>query len=126
MGSPGQLENADTDEVYWELQKFLVLALKANPNILEVLYSTEVVHVTPLAQELLDMRSCFVSKMVFQTYNGYVMSQFKKLTQRLARGLEPKWKHGDASNPAAALRDRGAPRRGGSGAGSPTTIATNS
>ncbi len=92
-GVPGQLENADTDEVYWELQKFLVLALKANPNILEVLYSTEVVHVTPLAQELLDMRSCFVSKMVFQTYNGYVMSQFKKLTQRLARGLEPKWKH---------------------------------
>ena len=39
------------------------------------------------------MRSRFLSKLVYQTYNGYVMSQFKKLTSRRERGLEPKWKH---------------------------------
>ena len=38
-GVPEQLENTETDECYWELQKFLMLALKANPNVLEVLYS---------------------------------------------------------------------------------------
>jgi len=65
--------------VYRELQKFLVLALKANPNILEVLDSPEVLHVTPLTEELLGMLSRFLSKLLFQTYNGYVMSQFKKL-----------------------------------------------
>lgn len=92
-GVPEQLENPETDEVYWELQKFLVLALRANPNILEVLYSPEVVHVTPLAEELLGMRAGFLSKLVFQTYNGYVMSQFRKLTQRRERGAETKWKH---------------------------------
>lgn len=92
-GVPEQLENAETDEVYWELQKFLVLALKANPNILEVLHSPEVLHVTPLAEELLAMRSRFLSKLLFQTYNGYVMSQFRRLMHRRERGLEPKWKH---------------------------------
>src|SRR6185312_3967017 len=38
-GLPEQLENDATQEAYWELQKFLVLALKANPNVLECLYT---------------------------------------------------------------------------------------
>ncbi len=38
-GVPEQLENDDTQEAYWEMQKFLVLALKANPNVLECLYT---------------------------------------------------------------------------------------
>ena len=92
-GVPEQLENPETDEVYWELQKFLVLALKANPNILEVLHSPEVLYASPLAEDLLDLRSAFLSKLLYQTYNGYVLSQFRKLTQRTQRGLEPKWKH---------------------------------
>lgn len=93
FGVPEQLENAATDEVYWELQKFLVLALKANPNVLEVLHSPHVLHATPLADELLAMRRSFVSKLVFQTYNGYVMSQFRKMTQRRRAGKPPQWKH---------------------------------
>jgi len=92
-GVPEQLENAATDEVYWELQKFLVLALKANPNVLEVLYTPEVLFATTLAEELRALRGCFLSKLVFQTYNGYVLSQFRKLTIRRDKGLPPKWKH---------------------------------
>ena len=38
FGVPDQLEDRETDEVYWELRKFVTLALKANPNILECLY----------------------------------------------------------------------------------------
>jgi hypothetical protein len=93
FGVPEQLENKDTEECYWELQKFLVLALKANPNILECLYSPLVETITPLAQELLDMRESFLSKLVYQTYNGYVMSQFKKLEQDIRARGELKWKH---------------------------------
>ena len=52
-GVPEQLEDDATQECYWELRKFLVLALKANPNVLECLYSPLVEHATPLAQELL-------------------------------------------------------------------------
>lgn len=93
FGTPEQLEHPATDEVYWELQKFLVLALKANPNILEVLYSPLVLLATPLAEELLAMRQRFLSQLVYQTYNGYVMSQFKKLSRRRAQGAELNWKH---------------------------------
>ncbi|MBP9902308.1 MAG: nucleotidyltransferase domain-containing protein [Verrucomicrobia bacterium] len=92
-GVPEQIENNDTQEAYWELQKFLVMALKANPNILECLYTPLVEHATPLAQELVAARQRFLSKLIYQTYNGYVMSQFKKLEQDLRARGEIKWKH---------------------------------
>lgn len=92
-GVPEQLENRVTDEVYWELQKFLTLALKANPNILEVLFSPLVQHATDLAQELVSMRASFLSKLVHQTYAGYATAQFRRFEARRARGQEPKWKH---------------------------------
>lgn len=92
-GFPEQLENDATQEAYWELQKFLVMALKANPNILECLYTPLVEHADSLAQELLGERHRFLSKLIFQTYSGYVMSQFKKLEQDLRARGEIKWKH---------------------------------
>lgn len=92
-GVPEQLENEATQECYWELQKFLILALKANPNILECLYTPLVETATPIAQELLAMRESFLSKLVYQTYNGYVISQFKKLEQDLRATGAIRWKH---------------------------------
>ena len=52
--------------VVWlpENEKFLVLALQANPNVLECLYTPLVETVTPLAQELLAMREVFLSRLV--------------------------------------------------------------
>ncbi len=92
-GVPDQLENDDTQEAYWEIQKFLVLALKANPNVLECLYTPMVEKATPLAEKLLAMRACFLSRMVYQTYNGYVLSQFKKMQADLRNQGQVKWKH---------------------------------
>ncbi len=92
-GVPDQLENDATQEVYWELQKFVVLALKANPNVLECLYTPLVEKATPLAQELLDMKKVFLSKLVFQTYSGYVASQFKKMQTDIRNQGQVKWKH---------------------------------
>ncbi len=90
---PEQLENEAAQECYWELEKFINLALRANPNILECMYSPLVETVTPLAQELLDLRAIFLSQLIYQTYNGYVMSQFKKLEQDLRSRGEIRWKH---------------------------------
>src|SRR5262245_40660218 len=92
-GVPEQLENDATQEAYWELQKFLVLALKANPNVLECLYTPLIEKATPLAEELLAMRSAFLSRLVYQTYNGYVMSQFKKMQADIRNHGQVKWKH---------------------------------
>jgi hypothetical protein len=92
-GVPEQLENHQTQEAYWELQKFLVLALKANPNVLECFYTPLIEKATPLAEELLAMKSSFLSRVVYQTYNGYVMSQFRKMQADLRNHGEVKWKH---------------------------------
>jgi predicted nucleotidyltransferase len=92
-GVPEQLEDDAAQECYWELQKFLAMALKANPNVLECLYSPLVEHATPLAQELLAMRSSFLSRFIYQTYNGYVLSQFKKLESDFRSKGAPRWKH---------------------------------
>ena len=92
-GVPDQLDREETQEQYWELQRFLVLALKANPNVLECLYTPLVERVTPLGQELLQMRGSFLSRLVFQTYNGYVASQFKKMQADIRNQGRVKWKH---------------------------------
>ncbi|GAB4279370.1 MAG: nucleotidyltransferase domain-containing protein [Oscillatoriaceae cyanobacterium] len=93
FGVPEQIESKQTEECYWEIQKFLTLALKANPNVLECLYSPLIETTSPLAQELLEMRDIFLSQLVYQTYNGYVMSQFKKLEQDIRTKGNIKWKH---------------------------------
>lgn len=92
-GAPEQLESADDEECFWELKKFLVMALKANPNVLECLYTPLILDAKPLAMELRSMRFSFLSKLVYKTYNGYVLSQFKKLEQGLRASGEIRWKH---------------------------------
>lgn len=92
-GVPNQIECDETQEQYWELQRFLVLALKANPNVLECLYTPFVEKTTPLAEELLGMREAFLSRLVYQTYNGYVTSQFKKMQASLRNQGRVKPKH---------------------------------
>jgi predicted nucleotidyltransferase len=92
-GVPEQLEDPTTRDTYWELQKFITLALKANPGILECLASPMVELATPLAEELRAGRAMFLSKLVYQTYNGYVLSQFKRMEQDLRTAGEIRAKH---------------------------------
>jgi hypothetical protein len=93
FGAPEQFEDNAAQAVYWELQKFLIMALRANPNILECLYSPLAEKTTPLADELLSLRQRFLSQMIFQTFNGYALSQFKKIEQDLRNQGEVRWKH---------------------------------
>jgi len=92
-GAPEQFEDNADQVCYWELQKFMMMALKANPNILECLYSPLIEKVTPMATELLAMRQGFLSQMIFQTFNGYALSQFKKIEQDLRNQGQVRWKH---------------------------------
>lgn len=92
-GAPEQFEDNEKQTCYWELQKFLIMALKANPNILECLYSPLVEKITPVGEALLAAREKFLSQMIFQTFNGYALSQFKKIEQDLRNQGEVRWKH---------------------------------
>lgn len=93
FGVPSQIEREASQECYWEMATFLRFALKANPNVLEVLWSPLVEHASPAAQELLAMREAFLSRLVFQTYNGYAFSQFRKIEQDVRARGEVNWKH---------------------------------
>ncbi len=81
------------DEVYWELEKFLVLALKANPNVLETLWSPIVLVVRALGSELRAMRTAFLSKHIYKTYSGYVLSQFRRTRNHFQKTGAFKTKH---------------------------------
>jgi len=92
---PEQLELADEskDEVYWELEKFLKLALKANPNVLETLWTPLVLHADEVAQRLREMRNVFLTRYLYKTYSGYVLSQFRRMANAHARDGKYKAKH---------------------------------
>jgi predicted nucleotidyltransferase len=92
---PEQVEYAadGIEEVDWELEKFLRLALQANPNILETLWSPLVLHVTELGQELRELRDAFLSRHVYKTYSGYVLSQFRLMKRNHDRKGTYKAKH---------------------------------
>ena len=86
----------DADDVcWWEIEKFIRLALKANPNVLEALYVADehIFFMDDIGRRLRELRSIFLSKYVYQTYSGYVLSQFKKLKKDVEQGGVPKHKH---------------------------------
>jgi hypothetical protein len=89
---PEQLESS-AEECYWELGKFVRLALKANPTVLECLYSPIVETCLPPADALLAIRDRFLSKRAHQTYGAYVDSQFAKIQRDLRIQGEIRWKH---------------------------------
>jgi uncharacterized protein len=91
-GVPDRLVDPNSQDCYWELKPFLLLALKATPIVLECLYTPLVEHATPLAGELLAMRDCFLSKLAYESYKSQADSQLRRLGQDLRKSGEPKWK----------------------------------
>jgi hypothetical protein len=90
---PMHVDGPEPEWFSWEIERFCELALKANPNLLEVLHSPLVVRQTALGEELVGLRTAFLSQLAYQTYSGYVLSQFKKLEADFRRDGAPKWKH---------------------------------
>ncbi|GAA1701173.1 hypothetical protein GCM10009745_55360 [Kribbella yunnanensis] len=90
---PTHVDGPEPEWFSWEVERFCELALKANPNLLEVLHSPLVVQQTELGTELVELREAFLSQLAYQTYSGYVLSQFKKLEADFRRDGAPKWKH---------------------------------
>ncbi len=90
---PQHIEGPEVERFSWEVERFCELALKANPNLLEVLHSPQVLVCTEVGAELVGLRDAFLSQLAYQTYSGYVLSQFKRIEADLRRDGVPKWKH---------------------------------
>jgi uncharacterized protein len=80
-----QISNETNDEVYYEIGRFVELLLKNNPNILEILATTDdcILYKHPLMERL--KIEDFLSKLCKDSFAGYAVTQIKK-----ARGLKKK------------------------------------
>ena len=81
------------EEVYWEVEKFVRLGLAANPAVLEALYTPAIVATSDLGRDLRAIRDAFLSKLIFTTFTGYAMSQFRKMLRARDRGEFPQPRH---------------------------------
>jgi len=86
-------QNGVIDEVYWELEKYVRLGLAANPAVLETLWSPAIVTTSEIGRELRAIREAFLSRQILNTFVGYTMSQFRKMTRARERGDEPRARH---------------------------------
>lgn len=69
----------EPDMTLYEIGKFYSLAANGNPNILEILYSTYVLHMDDAIQETLLHSEIFLSQRLKLTYGGYAKSQLGRL-----------------------------------------------
>lgn len=76
----------DPDLCYYELKKFIKLAMQGNPNILELLFAAEYELLTPHGQQLVDNREMFLSKRCAKSYMGYALQQLKRMGTKPAPG----------------------------------------
>ena len=72
----------DPDITYHEVAKFIRLAAKANPTVLEILYLDDYTIITPVGQLLIDHCSAFLSKTIYDSYGGYAIAQARRLNYR--------------------------------------------
>lgn len=87
-----QFEDAATDTVIYGLRKFVSLALKGNPNILELLGTKDehIIYMNKYGETLRKNRGVFLSKRVIHTFGNYATAQLRRLQNALARDEYPK------------------------------------
>lgn len=90
---PTHLDGPEEERFSWELERFLTLALEANPTVLECLWSPLVEEITSCGEELRELRGAFLSRAAHRTFLRYAESQFRKLAGDLRNRGEPRWKH---------------------------------
>ena len=95
-GGPAQIVH-DADQLcFWKAEKFMRLALKANPTVLETLYSPCIEIASQFVADRIESmkrRGVFLSKRAYDTFIGYADSQFAKMERTRDRGNRFKWKH---------------------------------
>ena len=81
--------HGDTDLVLYSLAKYLRLAIKGNPTVMLPLFAPEasLVVVTPLGEELRDLRSAFPSRLAVERFLGYMRSQHERMLGQSNRNV---------------------------------------
>ena len=82
---PNEVADDSQDIKYYELEKFIKLAIDNNPNIIELLFATEWTFISDDWQKIIDNKELFISLKAKNTFLGYAHSQLKR-----ARGKNKK------------------------------------
>jgi hypothetical protein len=79
------------DKVVYSISKFVQLASKCNPNIIEQLWLPDdcIIKSTPLWERLVGIRDEFLTKQARHTYSGYAYSQIKRIQSHRAWLISP-------------------------------------
>ena len=86
-----QFEDTETDTVIYGLKKFVSLALKGNPNILELLGTKDehIIYMNKYGEALRKNKELFLSKRIINTFGNYATAQLRRLQNALARDQYP-------------------------------------
>lgn len=74
-----QHQDEKGDQVVFGLTKFVRLALEGNPNLIETLFTEDILFVNEFGQRLLDNRRLFLSRRVAERFGHYALSQLRRL-----------------------------------------------
>ena len=95
MGTPDSIlglesfdvfENKNTDTVIYSMKRFMELAMKGAPNVLEILFSRpeNILYCDEkIGKMLLDNRDIFLSKRIYYSFKGYAKNALKDAEKRL-------------------------------------------
>lgn len=74
------IDHTEPDYCYYEIEKFIRLALKCNPSIIELLFLNKYLHLNQYGKMLIENRRIFLSSTCIRSsYIGYVKAQIYKL-----------------------------------------------
>lgn len=88
-----QFEDDAEQTVIWEIEKFLGLAMKGNPAILEAMWSPAVLFASEIGKGLIGLREKVLSRAVHRSFLGYAETQFVGMSRARDRGGNVKWRH---------------------------------
>ncbi len=80
---PRDLVSEGGSESYWEVEKAIRQALRADPNTLELLFVSTAAACDPIGAWILEARDAFVSSAIYGSFGRYALSQLKRLEQGL-------------------------------------------
>jgi predicted nucleotidyltransferase len=83
--APDEIHDDERQEAYWEIEKLVRQALRADPNTLETLWSPLVRTSTPLGDRLVRERAIFSSRRVVGSFGRYAETQLTKLSRASTR-----------------------------------------
>lgn len=96
-----QIQDEKSDNVIFGLPKFVRLALEGNPNLIETLFTEDILFIDRFGQQLIEHRHLFLSRKVAERFGHYAISQLKRLENHYRWWAQP------PQQPVASLNSQG-------------------